>query len=193
MFTVTMPSWNFLCGCFLCALLLRSMEEPEHLSIFLRDISREWSSISGTAFVELLAIEQRERIGGGGGKPFLQNKEETTGILKKTRLSPLLIPSHLNLQNSLLKELQKSQTHREEKDTETLRGGRWSKGQKRKVLSLERVCTSHLKASHRRPCTTFLEFPILSDWIIPRSSTIREQCTTSVLVWSFLWHGENKI
>lgn len=40
------------------------MEEPEHLSIFLRDISREWSSISGTAFVELLAIEQRERIGG---------------------------------------------------------------------------------------------------------------------------------
>lgn len=41
------------------------MEEPEHLFIFLRDISREWSSISGTAFVELLAIEQRERIGGG--------------------------------------------------------------------------------------------------------------------------------
>lgn len=63
------------------------MEEPEHLSIFLRDISREWSSISGTAFVELLAIEQRERIG-GGGKPSLQNKEETTGILKKDKTKP---------------------------------------------------------------------------------------------------------
>lgn len=64
------------------------MEEPEHLFIFLRDISREWSSISGTAFVELLAIEQRERIGGGGGKPSLQNKEETTGILKKYKTKP---------------------------------------------------------------------------------------------------------
>lgn len=63
------------------------MEEPEHLFIFLRDISREWSSISGTAFVELLAIEQRERIG-GGGKPSLQNKEETTGILKKNKTKP---------------------------------------------------------------------------------------------------------
>lgn len=63
------------------------MEEPEHLSIFLRDISREWSSISGTAFVELLAIEQRERIG-GGRKPSLQNKEETTGILKKNKTKP---------------------------------------------------------------------------------------------------------
>lgn len=59
------------------------MEEPEHLSIFLRDISREWSSISGTAFVELLAIEQRERIGGGGWKTFPTKQGRDYGNSKK--------------------------------------------------------------------------------------------------------------